>query len=185
MRLFVALDVPEALKHAIDEAVVQPLRPLLPDARWTRPEGRHLTLKFLGEVLDERVPSVADALGSLRPYAPFTASFDRIGGFPNLGRPRVLWAGVGRGSDEMVALASRVDVALARVGLDPEDRPFHPHLTLARFRTPKRLGELPDLGVPDDAFEVSHVVLYRSQLHPHGARYTALERITLSGPRSG
>lgn len=183
MRLFVAVDVPEALREAIDREVVEPLRALLPGARWTRPEGRHLTLKFLGEVADERVDDVRAGLrAAVAGQAPFRAAFSEVGGFPNLRRPRVLWVGVGRGAEEMARVAASVDRALVALGFEAEKRPFTGHLTLARFKVPKPVGELPPAGVPDDDFAVDGVTLFRSQLHPKGARYTVLERFPLQRP---
>ncbi|HYZ90833.1 MAG TPA: RNA 2',3'-cyclic phosphodiesterase [Actinomycetota bacterium] len=181
MRLFVAVDVPERIKQSIESGIVGMLRDRLPDARWTRPQGRHLTLKFLGNVDDERVGEIGEALRAVaRKHRPFDASFDDIGGFPNLSRPRVLWIGVGEGADPMSALAAGIESGLEPLGFEPEGRPFRGHFTLARFPKPRVIGALPELDVPSDIFGVSDVVLFRSQLHPKGARYTALERFPLS-----
>ncbi|HVL81803.1 MAG TPA: RNA 2',3'-cyclic phosphodiesterase [Actinomycetota bacterium] len=175
-----AVDVPDALKEAVERQVVDKLRDRLPGARWTRPDGRHLTLRFLGEVADGRVPDISRALrAAASSQRPFAAAFDRVGGFPSLRRPRVLWVGIGPGATEMAALAASVEGELAGLGYDPEDRPFTAHLTLARFREPRPLGELPAVEVPTDPFRVGEVVLFRSELHPKGARYTALERLPL------
>lgn len=181
MRLFVAIDVPDALKRAIESDVVDPLRDVVAGARWTRPEGRHLTLKFLGNVADDREPVIAAALRSaVDGHAPFAASFDEIGGFPNLRRPRVLWVSGGVGGDAMAALAGGIERALEPLGFEREDRPFHGHLTLARFPRPRMIDALPEVVVPTQTFDVDEAVLFRSQLHPRGARYTALERFSLS-----
>jgi RNA 2',3'-cyclic 3'-phosphodiesterase len=180
MRLFVAVDVPTDLKDHLEAEVVEVLRPRLPGARFTRPEGRHLTLKFLGQVPDDRVGEIASALREAAArHVSFEAAFDRIGGFPNLRRPRVLWVGIGPGAEPMARLAADVDRALAALGFEAEQRPFHAHLTLARFKTPRPVGDLPPLEVPDEGFAVDEVVLFRSDLHPKGARYTALERLPL------
>lgn len=180
MRLFVAVDVPQALKDAIEAGVVDVLRERVEGARWTRQEGRHLTLKFLGNVDDERVEEVAAAL---RPvvgrHRVFPASFSEVGGFPTLRRPRVLWLGVGEGAEPMAELAADVEGELAGLGFDPEGRPFRGHFTLARFPNPRAV-EVPSVAVPGDPFEVGEVVLFRSQLHPKGARYTAIERFPLA-----
>lgn len=182
MRLFVAVDVPGAVKDAIERDVVGPLREAVEGARWTRPEGRHLTLKFLGEVPEERASAVSDALGgAVSGHSPFEASFEEVGGFPNLRRPRVLWVGIGEGAEPMGALASDVSSALEPLGFEPEKRKFSAHLTLARFKRPRPIGELPAVDVPSQGFEVAEVVLFQSHLNPKGARYTALERFALGG----
>ena len=180
MRLFVAVDVPDAIKDAIERQVVGPLRAALPGARWSRPEGRHLTLKFLGEVPDERVESVGAALSSAAArHERFDAGFDVVGGFPNVRRPRVLWVGIGEGSDALASLAADVEDVLQPLGFPGEDRPFRGHFTLARFPTPKIVRALPDVTVPDASFAVDEIVLFRSQLHPKGARYTVIQRFPL------
>jgi RNA 2',3'-cyclic 3'-phosphodiesterase len=181
LRLFVAVDVPDGLKEQIEASVVDPLRPALAEAKWTRPEGRHLTLAFLGEVDEGRIGEITDALRSASAkHAPFEAAFDRIGGFPNDRRPRVLWVGIGTGADEMIAIQRDVADALEPLGFAPDDRPFHPHLTLARFPRPKTIGTLPATAVPTTSFRVEEIVLFRSQLHPKGARYSVVEAIPLA-----
>lgn len=180
MRLFVAVDVPEAIKQAIESDVVGPLRDRLPGARWTRPDGRHLTLKFLGNVSDDRVDGIGAALGPVAgAHKAFRTSFAEVGGFPNLHRPRVLWVGVGEGAEPMARLAADVESRLEPIGFEPEGRPFHGHFTLARFPRPRVVDDMPSVLVPASMFEVAEVVLFQSQLHPKGARYIALERFPL------
>jgi 2'-5' RNA ligase len=179
VRLFVAADIPDRLRDDIERNVVAPLRDRLPDARWTRPEGRHLTLKFLGNVADERTGEVADAVGAAASgHAPFEASFTEVGAFPNLRRPRVLWIGIGEGAAQFGDIARSLDEHLEPLGFAPESRPFRCHLTLARFKTPASV-EMRAVAVPCDTFTVDEVVLFRTHLHPKGARYEALRRIPL------
>jgi RNA 2',3'-cyclic 3'-phosphodiesterase len=177
VRLFVAVDVPASIKDAIDADVVEPLQ-ALEGAKWTRPQGRHLTLAFLGNVDDERVDDVAAALRGVH-HDPFEAAFDAVGGFPNVKRPRVLWVGIGNGRERLASLAASVQVALEPLGFEPERRAFHPHFTLSRFPQP-RAQSVPEVEVPQTPFAVDAFCLFRSQLHPKGARYTVLERFTLS-----
>lgn len=180
MRLFVAVDVPDVIKDAVERDIVTPLRDALPGARWSRPEGRHLTLKFLGEVPDERTGSVVGALEeAASTQAGFGAAFDHLGGFPNLRRPRVLWLGIGEGAGELATLAGAVEDVLQPLGFPGEDRPFRGHFTLARFPKPAMIPSMPTVDVPTASWRVDGLVLFRSQLHPKGARYTALERFPL------
>lgn len=179
MRLFVAIDVPLAIKEAIERDVVSPLREVVPGAKWSRPEGRHLTLKFLGET--EQVDAVTSALEhAVVGHRPFEARFAEVGGFPSLRRPRVLWVGIDRGTEEAVSLAGDVEAALAPLGFAGEQRPFHPHLTIGRIRRPSRIPDVPSVEVPSQVFEVSGITLFRSQLHPHGARYTRVMAASLA-----
>jgi len=187
VRLFVAADIPDEVRQAIEVEVVEALRDELPGARWTRPEGRHLTLKFLGNVADERVGDVAAAVGSAtRGGRRFEASLAEIGAFPDPRRARVLWIGIGDGFEEFAALAAALDASLAPLGFVPEQRPFRCHLTLARFKVPQVVAV--ERSVPERSFAVDEIVLFRSHLHPKGARYEALARFPLeqtgrTGPR--
>ena len=180
MRLFVAIDIPNTLRQAIESDVVDRLRDL-EGARWTRPEGRHLTLKFLGNVEDDRLNEMGAVIGAAsQRHVAFRASFAEVGAFPNTRRPRVLWVGLGEGADEMSALAADLELAVQPLGFAAEGRPFRGHLTLARFPRPRVIEALPSVAVPRESFDVDATVLYQSQLHPKGARYTALRRFPLS-----
>lgn len=182
MRLFVAVDVPASLKDAIETDVVGRLRDHVPGARWTRPEGRHLTLKFLGNVPEERVGEIGEALATAAGRGkPFSTSFVELGGFPNLRRPRVLWVRLGDGAETMAMIAADVERELQPLGFEPEGRPFRGHLTLARFPRPRVIADVPETTVPSEPFDVSDIVLFQSQLNPKGARYTPLERFALEG----
>lgn len=177
MRLFVAAEIPEELKLRIESDVVDRLR-VVEGARWTRPDGRHLTLKFIGNVEEALVPDIGDAVREAsKGHRRFSAAFAELGGFPDLRRPRVLWVGVG--AEEMGLLASDIERALVPFGVAAEGRPFRGHLTLARFPRPRGIDALPDVSVPSEPFDVDEVVLFRSQLHPLGARYSVLERFPL------
>jgi 2'-5' RNA ligase len=180
VRLFVAVDVPQQIKDAIERDVVDVLRPSVTGARWSRPEGRHLTLEFLGETPEEQLDDIRGALGAAATkHAHFDAAFEDVGGFPNLRRPRVLWIGIGEGAEAMQSLAAEVERSLEPLGFEAESRPFTPHFTLARFARPRVIEEIPNAAVPIARFPVGEIVLFQSKLHPKGARYTALERFAL------
>ncbi len=181
MRLFVAIDVPDEIKTSIETDVVDVLRKHISDAKWTRPDGRHLTLKFLGNVDEAHVGELVEVLGpAAARHRPFTAAFSDVGGFPDLKRPRVLWVGVGEGAEAMAELARDVEHELEPLGFASEGRPFRGHFTLARFPRPMPIRKLPEVVVPMHTFDVAEVVLFESKLHPKGARYTAVERFSLS-----
>jgi len=178
MRLFVALQIPDDVRAALRE-FVQPLRAKWPRVRWTRPEGQHVTLKFLGEVGEERLEAIVSVLAPLRSSGPVTIKFRGIGFFPQSRRPRVLWAGV-EGSANLQPLAAEVEGALVAVGFAAEQRPFRPHLTLARFgpeedttRLREALAAHVEAGF--GSATASKFILFRSHLKPGGAQYTPME----------
>ncbi|MHB9025682.1 MAG: RNA 2',3'-cyclic phosphodiesterase [Armatimonadota bacterium] len=171
----------------IDPAVLSRLAALQEEWRatgapvsWVRPEGMHLTLKFLGEVPEERIPAVAEVLHAVaRRHAPFALTLAGAGGFPNLRRPRVLWVGVTDGAVELGELARELAEGLAALGFPREQRPFSPHLTLGRVKAPAGLDALRRRveAHADDLFgttRVAGIALFRSELSPQGARYTVL-----------
>lgn len=185
LRLFVAVDVPQAVKDRLSE-VVAAFRERLPGARWTSPGSWHLTLKFLGATWPRLVSTVHDAVAVVAAGRPaFQTRVGPLGAFPSPGRARVLWAGLEDPEGLIVALARDLDSALAR-HFPVEQRPFTPHLTLARLNPPRDLRsaapELPGFPVASEPFPVESLVLYRSHLSPRGAIYEALERFSLRGP---
>ncbi len=180
VRLFVAVDVPDAMQAIADQAV-SPLRERFPEGRWTNPESRHVTLKFLGWTPAHAVDAVGEVVGAVgRSHGSGQVSLGRIGGFPTLRRARVLWIGLDDPAGLLARLAGDLDRALEPLGYVPEARAFTPHLTLARFKVPVRLGKgAPEVGAAEP-FEVEEVHLYRSRLHPSGARYEVLESFPLA-----
>lgn len=179
MRLFVGIEVPEAQKRSIEKAI-QELRKALPAGRWVPRENWHVTLKFLGEVPDERVAEVGEiGMVAARGSPVLTTHLTDIGSFPTRTRTRVLWVGLDDPEDEMAHLAARLEKKLGKAGFRQESRKLHPHLTLARFRVPERIAEVIESSGPYDldrsAFEVSEAVLFRSRLSRAGATYEAIE----------
>jgi RNA 2',3'-cyclic 3'-phosphodiesterase len=177
VRLFVALDVPDAVRAALSE-LSERLKKTCPNARWVRLEGVHVTLKFIGEVPAEQAEDIRRALGELPSFSPTEVRFAGLGFFPSARRPRVLWAGVEAGP-QLAALAAAIEMKLEALGIAPEKRPFHPHLTLARFETPQRTQALRTAieaqGTPEfgrETFGEFH--LYQSVLKRSGAEYTRL-----------
>jgi RNA 2',3'-cyclic 3'-phosphodiesterase len=184
MRLFVAMDIPEGVRAAIS-AIVAKLRPTCPDARWVRIAGLHVTLKFIGETPDARVPGIRSALASIAPSSPIAIHFRGLGFFPNAKRPRVFWGGVQAGPD-LAALATAVESALDSLGIAREDRAFAPHLTLARFDPPRSQDTLQSAIEKFGPAEFGGVManefhLYQSVLKRGGAEYTRVATFPLRG----
>jgi 2'-5' RNA ligase len=184
VRLFVALDIPESVRAALVECSAE-LSKTCRGARWVRLEGPHITLKFIGEVLEERADAIRATLAEIRGFAPVELHFAGLGFFPNAKRPRVLWAGIQAGP-ELAQLAAAVEDRVAKLGVEREDREFRPHITLARFESPKGLDALRDaiekLGTPDFGMTTAReFCLYRSVLKRSGAEYTRVASYDFSG----
>jgi 2'-5' RNA ligase len=187
VRSFLAIDLPDPLRARLGELQRELQRAGI-RARYTRPEGIHLTLKFLGEIDPDQVPRLGEGLQPLAARCPpLDLQAIGLGAFPNLRRPRVLWIGV-RGPAPLERLQAEIDAALADQGFAKEDRPFHPHLTLAREPDPRaaqalqrwtRAGEL-ELG----RFTAAALTLFESQLQPGGARYAPLSTFAFSAAAS-
>ena len=177
MRLFVALDVPEAVRAALTE-LTERLRKSCPGARWVRLEGTHITVKFIGEVSTEKFEEIRAALVAISHFSPITVRFAGLGFFPTPRRPRVFWAGV-EGGAPLAQLAAAIEMKLDALGIPPEKRTFHPHLTLARFESPQDSRGLGDaveaLGSPEFGNEtLNEFHLYQSVLKRAGAEYSRL-----------
>ena len=144
--------------------------------RWTRPEQRHLTLQFLGPVGESVADSLTESVAeSVRRVAPFTLALGGGGAFPSARRASVVWLGVSTGADELATLAGAVTAATAPLGFADDDRPFRPHLTLARVnaaRDVRALVERLGTGPAGPPFTVDRVVLFDSDTRAEGAVHT-------------
>ncbi len=177
-RLFVAVAVPAEVRARLDEALVG-LRQRWPTLRWTKPEGWHLTLAFVGDAQEHQARTVS---GAVAEAAAHTGSFE-VGLTGTLGTfgQRVLWAGVAP-SEGLAALAGRTRAALAARDVDCDERPFSAHLTLARVRGRGRLpGEEPDWRGPRSRWRVTEVRVMRSVPAAGGPRYEDRSVHALSG----
>lgn len=182
VRAFVALEIPEAVRTALASSL-DDIRGDLPQARWTRPAGWHLTLKFLGDVdwptLENLVSKLAAETAECRPVG---VQLGTSGFFPRPTRARVAW--VGGEATNAPATAAAVEQAARSVGFARERRPWSLHLTVARLRSPwpePAVSAFLDWGrrLEIGAFVCREVVLFESDLRPDGAVYTALERFLL------
>ena len=183
LRLFVAVDVPEPVKVRLAEEI-RPFAQKIPGARWTRSEGWHVTLKFLGATWPRLLPEVRSAISAAAATPAFPSALTALGVFPSPRRARVVWAGLSDPDGRFTEMVKALDESLEDYFV-PEKRSFTPHLTLARLQPPRDISEFaPDLvgtPVPSAEFPVDHLVLYRSFLSPHGARYEPLESAPLGG----
>jgi 2'-5' RNA ligase len=187
MRLFVGIDIPDDLRRRI-AGYAETLRDIAPGVRWVQPETLHVTLKFIGET--QLVEQIKSALARVE-AAPFEITFRDVGFFTPR-QPRVFWIGV-HASEALPELAARIDLATASRGIEREEKPYKPHLTLARAgsgnphekgRGNNGLAALRDrignaLQLHFGTMQATEFILYQSRLSPKGARYTKLEQYTL------
>ncbi|MDD5088276.1 MAG: RNA 2',3'-cyclic phosphodiesterase [bacterium] len=188
MRLFVAIDLPEQWKQILAEPEAH-IGWLGRGVRWVEPRGMHLTLKFLGEVEDDRLDDLDAALRSAcSEIAAFSMRLKNTGVFPNPKRPRIYWAGI-EAPPILLELQHRVDDAMQQLGFDRDEHPFRPHLTLARIKEPigkDRMTEaLLNFRLESEPIPVREVLLVRSHLAREGARYEALRRFPLTDSLPG
>jgi RNA 2',3'-cyclic 3'-phosphodiesterase len=184
VRLFVAVDVPDDVKAGVAR-VLEPFRDRIPGARWTRREGWHVTLKFLGATWPRMVDPVKEAVGmAAGRSAPFETAVTVIGAFPSARRARVLWAGLSDEGGRFQEIVKLLDDLLVE-DFNPEERVYTPHLTVARLQTPRALDEfvpdLPGLPVASRPFDVGGLVLYQSHPSRQGATYEPLLEAPLTG----
>ena len=196
MRIFIGIDLDTEIRSRI-ERFLEGVEGFAPDARWMRPESLHITLKFIGEQTPEQVEAITERLRRVE-----TSGFEiRAGGygfFPTAKAPRVFWIGIHAGP-QLGDLAESIDVGVAELGIPREDRPYSPHLTLARAGAGRRSGSpkrrkadgpnatfavlekrVAAMGELDFGKMAAHeFILYQSRLSPKGSKYTKLQRFPL------
>ena len=189
-RVFIAIPIPDAAASQIAGLVERIRAEGVPgggrDVRWVRLDGLHLTLRFLGPTLEERLGPAADAVRTAAAAArPFDISIGGAGTFPPAGRPRALWLGLREGETELAALAGLVDDTLGHSGWQLDPRPFRPHLTLARsdgVPAGSAIGErlVSAAADLDIRFRAESIGLFESLTGGGPARYVPLETARLA-----
>ncbi len=191
VRSFVAIELDDQIRQRLSETqALLKSRGLAHQVRWVRPEGIHLTLKFLGDVPVNRMKEIVSAITQASEGAvTFSLSFGGLGCFPSDSRPNVVWIGLLGDTKALVTLQSSIEHGLAVLGFPPEKRKYSPHLTLGRVRKDvgnrerRRLGALiraESIGTLGE-MEAREVSLMKSVLSPSGAQYTRLASVQLEG----
>jgi 2'-5' RNA ligase len=185
IRTFIAIDVNDAVRERLVE-LQETLARGGTDVKWVEPENLHLTLLFLGEVEDKQLHEVCRAVtGACSGHAPFTMTLEKVGCFPNPRRPRILWAGVGTGLQEVVALHDAIEPGLLDLGCyRREERDFTPHLTLGRVKGDKVTFKLSEAIAKNQAWQggdtaVREVLVMSSTLGSEGPEYAVMARAKL------
>jgi 2'-5' RNA ligase len=187
IRSFLAIELPKPVLRKIEE-VQGDLRLTHADVRWVNPEKIHLTLKFFGNIEESRIDAIFKSIEEpIRNTPPFSLKVRGVGAFPQLKNPRVIWMGLVNGKEVLASLQKQIEIQLGEIGFQPEDRPFHPHLTLGRMRSSRGKEELVG-GMEKHReeefgdFQIERVVLFKSDLRPTGPIYTPLREMKLGGP---
>jgi 2'-5' RNA ligase len=183
VRLFVAIEIPKEIRNAL-AMFIKELRAIAPQVKWVRAENLHITVKFLGHTDSAQLQSIENALDSIRDSDPVTLKFQRLGFFPNDRRPRVFWTDM-QASANLKTIASDIDHAVHRLGFPLEERPFTPHLTLARLDPPGVDAKLASAIVENAARDFGSMTarqfhLIESKLKPSGVEYTPLRSFTFA-----
>jgi 2'-5' RNA ligase len=186
-RIFCAVDLAINARASLMKHINR-LREAVPDAQasWSREENIHLTLKFLGEIQTPRVNSLSSsATRAVAAFSPFQITVEETGVFPKPGTPRVLWIGVKDVSGKLAELHNCLEEECARAGFAREERPFHPHLTIARLRKPQGVRTLAaaheEMRFEAVAVAVAELLVIRSEPSGAGSRYTVISRHRLEG----
>ncbi len=194
VRSFIAIDLPVEIKREV-QILQQELKMMLEGlckVGWVKTEGFHLTLKFLGNVQVSQIPEIAGTVERVvASFSPFPIDIGGVGVFPNRRAPRVIWVGVKTEGDVLARMQQGIEEALCPLGFEPENRPFHAHLTIGRVKSTgsggnsltsedilaKWLAQNQDKGC--GRFKVREVLLMKSELRPDGAVYTPMARMGL------
>ncbi|UCD95113.1 MAG: RNA 2',3'-cyclic phosphodiesterase [Candidatus Zixiibacteriota bacterium] len=178
MRLFIAMPLPANIEESLGKAIFI-LKQKGAKVKWVAPKNIHLTLKFLGEVDEARVADISRAIEKVAGnYGKIESTIDRLGAFPTMNRPRVIWSGLSGQIETMARISSEVENEMAALGFKKEDRPFKSHLTLGRVKDSFKLGDLVEAikayqFIPEPV-TFDRIVLFKSTLTPRGPIYDRL-----------
>ena len=187
VRSFIAVDIPEEVKKEL-ALLINFFQKAEADIRWAKTENLHLTLKFLGEQTDQQIEKIKQSLEEIAVVQKsFQIRLSKLGGFPAIDHPRVLWVGVEQeGGDLLVDLVEKIEFAMITLGFEQEEKSFSPHLTLGRIKSGKNLQKLVKI-VKETLFSsaysvaVNQLILYKSILGREGSVYQPLKKAGLSG----
>jgi 2'-5' RNA ligase len=187
IRAFLAIDPPEEIFSEIIKIQERLRKAIQGDIRWVRPDGIHLTLKFFGYVYESDIANISDVVkNNVANIKALMLNVRNIGAFPSVNRPRVLWLGIDGDTDALINLQTEIDAGFQEYGFKKEDRPFRPHLTLARIKEYKGLVGLAETIKKNEdyiagSFTAGGLTLFKSDLKPTGAIYTKLDYFPFPG----
>ena len=186
IRAFIAVEIDSPNKQKLSELIAL-FKKTDTDVKWVNENQMHLTLKFLGNIEEIKVQEVSRALESIiKDFKKFTISFSKIGAFPNINKPRVVWVAIDEGKGTLKLLADKIESRLEKIGFEKEKREFKAHLTLGRVKSLKNISQLTEViqktgFQSQDKIKISALILFQSTLAPKGAIYAPLAEIKLPG----
>lgn len=190
IRAFLAIEPPEEVLAAVGRLQEKLRREINGPISWTRPHGNHLTLKFFGNIDRTDVEKICAAVKiRLAVVSSILLKIGNIGVFPDLRRPRVIWAGIMGDIEKLTMLQNKLDVDFAGLGFPRENRPFHAHLTLGRIKVPHYAEEIGEAikkhsDFTAGEFRAAELILFQSTLTPQGAVYTKLAELPFAADKN-
>jgi 2'-5' RNA ligase len=187
IRAFLAIEPPEDILQKISGLQEKLKREIRGKISWAKPPGQHLTLKFFGDISQDDVKNIcASVQKQTVSDLPLNLKIEKLGVFPDDRRPRVLWCGVAGDAEKLITLQKKLDDEFAAIGFPAEDRPFRPHLTLARIKDWRDLMGMNEALQKYSAFAAGEftckeLILFQSKLSSQGAVYTKLAEFALGG----
>jgi len=181
MRAFIAIELPQAVQAALAD-VQRELAKAQADVKWVEKDHLHVTMRFLGEITEEKRQAIERFLDTIASHTrPISVSLSHLGAFPTVSSPRVIWAGIGQGSDALEQIARELEGGLRTLHLPGEDRAFAAHVTLGRVRSSRNRAQLVSrmrelAWSPPGPFAAGHLTLFQSTLTGSGPIYTPLAK---------
>lgn len=183
VRSFIALELTPEVQSQLGQ-IQSELKKADADVKWVKPEGVHLTLKFLGNVSLELIEEIKKIIEQLaKNHQAFEMKISQLGAFPTMEHPRVIWVGIEQGKEQTQKLAQDLEEHLMQLGFLKEKRSFKAHLTLGRVRSARNRNQLKKLLLsvkfPQTTMQAQTLTLFKSTLTPQGAIYQSLQEVKL------
>ena len=179
IRAFIAIELDDAITKMIGD-IERQLASLDCDIRLVKPENCHLTLKFLGEIRIKKIPSIVDVVGSqVKKSSRLSFHLTGLGAFPSLHAPRIVWVGVGDHDSHIANFVNSLENTLGNIGIEKEDKSFHPHITMGRVKSNKNASRISKFikshGVLNNVSQITReITLFKSTLNALGPRYESI-----------
>ena len=183
IRTFIAIELPVEVKQAVRQIQNQ-LGKNIDGIRWVKHENIHLSVKFLGNVEENRISDIAAAVNNaVRDFSAMNLKTGHLGMFPNVKRPRILWLGIEGDALEFIRMSKNCELELEKLGYEKADRENKPHITVGRIRSSNKqkslVNILKDIHIESIEFRADALKLMRSELNPNGAVYTTLQSVKI------
>ena len=182
IRSFIAIEISKSVLNKI-ASLQEELKKYDERIGWTKPDNIHLTLRFLGDVEENKVQAIEGVLAkTAKEFQPFKFLVKELGAFPNLRQSRVLWLGIENPTNELKDLHDKVEKQLNELGFPKEKKRFNPHLTIGRVKSAlsdEFMERFKTARFQENEVKVEQIILMKSELHPKGAIYTPLEKARL------